>query len=233
MVRSRQEKLELMRGVPLFAGIAEQALAPLAAELRVLDVKRRDEIFHRTDEGRDLYVVVEGSLKAMTTSREGDDVVFEVMGPGDVFGECAMMGDVGRTQTVRAIDSACLLAIDRRDLFALMREQPEVALRLLGALSARVRTLCRFFEDVHFLNLPQRLAKKLVDLANRFGRRRPDGIRIDLALSQEEWGDLVGATRESLNKQLKSWAEAGLVRRSGRYLIVENPSELEGLAREI
>jgi CRP-like cAMP-binding protein len=233
MVRSRDDKLDLLRRVPLFAGIDEEALGSLAAELRVLDVKRRAELFHRTDEGRDLYVVVEGSLKAMTTSREGDDVVFEIMGPGDVFGESAMMGDVGRTQTVRAIDAACLLVVDRRDLLAFMREQPEVALRLLGALSARVRTLCRFFEDVHFLNLPERLAKKLVDLSRRFGKQRPDGIRIDLLLSQEEWGDLVGATRESLNKQLKSWAEAGLVRRSGRYLIIEKPAELEGRAREI
>jgi CRP-like cAMP-binding protein len=233
MARSRQEKLELLRRVPLFAGIDEEALGALASELRVRDVKRRHELFHRTDEGRDLYVVVEGSLKAMTTSREGDDVVFEVMGPGDVFGESAMMGDVGRTQTVRTIDPACLLVIDRRDLFAFLREHPEVALRLIGALSARVRTLCRFFEDVHFLNLSERLAKKLVHLSRRFGKQRPDGIRIDLVLSQEEWGDLVGATRESLNKQLKSWAEAGLVRRSGRYLIIEDPAALEDLAREI
>jgi CRP-like cAMP-binding protein len=233
MARSLEDKLDLLRRVPLFAGIDGEALGSLAAELRVLDVKRRTELFHRTDEGRDLYVVVEGSLKAMTTSREGDDVVFEVLGPGDIFGESAMMGDVGRTQTVRAIDAACLLVIDRRDLFPFVREQPEVALRLLGALSARVRTLCHFFEDVHFLKLSERLAKKLLDLSKRFGKPRSDGIRIDLLLSQEEWGDLVGATRESLNKQLKSWAEAGLVRRSGRYLIIENPAKLESLAREV
>ena len=109
----RDEKHELLRRLPLFEGVAERALEALSPGLRVLQVGRRDELFHRGDDGAQLYLVVEGRFKAMTTSRLGDDVVFEVMGPGDVFGESGFTRKAGRIQTVRAIDAGCVLVIDR------------------------------------------------------------------------------------------------------------------------
>jgi CRP-like cAMP-binding protein len=227
---AHDEKIELLRQLPLFEGVTEAALHALGAGLRVLRVKRRDELFHKGDDGSFLFLVVEGRFKAMTTSLLGDDVVFEVMGPGDVFGESGLTRKVGRTLTVRAIDTGCVLVVDNRELSNFLRGHPEVSLRLLDLLSQRVRTLCEFFEDVHFLKLPQRLAKKLLALSERYGERRRTGVRIDLRLSQEEWGDLVGATRESVNKQLKLWGEQGLVERQRGLLLITDLPEIERLA---
>jgi CRP-like cAMP-binding protein len=227
---AQDEKIELLRHLPLFEGVTETALQGLATGVRPLRVKRRDELFHKGDDGSFLHLVVEGRFKAMTTSLLGDDVVFEVMGPGDVFGESGFTRKVGRTQTVRAIDPGCVLVVDNRELSDFLRGHPEVSLRLLDLLSQRVRTLCEFFEDVHFLKLPQRLAKKLLTLSERFGQTRSNGVRIDLRLSQEEWGDLVGATRESVNKQLKIWGEAGLVERQRGLLLITDLPEIERLA---
>lgn len=228
---SAEDKLDLLLRVPLFEGLSEHALKAIAPNIRVLAVERRDELFYKGDVGEQLFVIVDGPFKALTTSREGDEVVFEVMGPGDVFGESVLMDGAPRIQTVRAIDSASLIALDRRDLLAFMRAEPEVALRLLARLTERVRALCSFFEDVHYLNLPERLARKLVALSERFGRQQAGSVCIDLRLSQEEWGDLVGATRESVNKQLKAWGEAGLVRRERGLLLIDDPAGIERLAR--
>ena len=94
----------------------------------------------------------------------------------------------------------------------------------------RLKRVSEFVEDTLFLNLPLRLAKKLLSLSRAYGDEVADGIRIDLKLSQEEWGDLVGTTRESINKQLRQWTEAGIVRIDDGYLVILNPVELEKLA---
>jgi CRP-like cAMP-binding protein len=173
---------------------------------------------------------VEGTLKVVTTSEAGDDVVFSTLGPGDVFGEIALLCEAERTATVVALTDCELLVIERRELLAFLRSHPDASLRLMTVLAQRVRNLSEFVEDTLFLNLPVRLAKKLVAYAESHGKRTPDGVRIELRLSQEEWGDLVGATRESINKQMRSWTEEGLLRIvQGRVLLLRLDA-LEALA---
>ena len=169
-------------------------------------------------------------LKALTTSDEGDDVVFSILGEGEVFGEVALLGRPQRTATVTAITACELLVIDRRDFLQFLRTHPEAAIELLAVLAERLKRVSELVEDTLFLNLPVRLAKKLVHLARSYGERVDDGIKIDLKLSQEEWGDLVGATRESINKLLREWNETGLITLEHGYVVIHRPRELERLA---
>jgi len=226
-----ERKRELLARVPLFQGFAPRDLDALVPAARPVTVAVRQEVFHKGDNGSQLYVVIDGRLKALTTSPEGNDVVFNVMGPGEVFGEMALLSESPRSATVRAIERCELLALDRRDFLAFLKRSPDVAIRMLTVLVERLVRVSEFVEDVQFLNLPVRLAKKLVLFADRYGRDDKDGaVKIDLKLSQEEWGDLVGTTRESINKQMRAWGDEGLIRVDAGYVTLLRPEAIERLA---
>ena len=216
--------------MPLFQGFSPRDIDALVPAARSIAAKAREELFHKGDSGSQLYIVIEGRLKALTTSFEGDDVVFNVMGPGEVFGEVALLSESPRTATVRAIDKCQLLVLDRRDFLAFLKKSPDVAIRMLTVLVERLKSASEFVEDVQFLNLPVRLAKKFIHFADRYGEEKGGELRIDIKLSQEEWGDLVGATRESINKQMRSWSEEGLIRVEAGYVTLLDADAIERLA---
>jgi CRP/FNR family cyclic AMP-dependent transcriptional regulator len=219
-----------LTNVPLFQGLGLEELDALIPVTRTVSLTKREELFHKGDEGAQVYVVIRGKLKVLTTSDSGDDVVFSILGPGEVFGEIALLGGTPRTATVTAIDPCELLIIDRRDFLSFLRGHPEVAIKLLEVLAQRMKRVSEFVEDTLFLNLPLRLAKKLLSLARAYGRPHAEGLRLDLKLSQEEWGDLVGTTRESINKQLRAWTDEGLITIDRGYIVIHNRRELEKLA---
>ena len=221
---SSTEKRELLASVPIFAGLGTRELDALVPATRSVRFAAREEVFHKGDQGTQLFVVIRGRLKAFTTSEEGDDVVFSLMGP-------AVLAEGRRTATVTAIDACELLALDRRDFLAFLRKSPDVSIELLGLLANRLRNVSELVEDTQFLNLPLRLAKKLSACARLYGEPHEAGVRINLRLSQEEWGDLVGSTRESVNKQRRAWSEEGLIRLEGGYVLLRQPAELERIAR--
>jgi CRP/FNR family transcriptional regulator, cyclic AMP receptor protein len=228
---SPDRKRELLARVPLFSGFAARDLDALVPAARGVTVAAREQVFHKGDAGSQLYVVIDGRLKAFTTSPEGDDVVFNVMGPGEVFGELSLLAECPRSATVRAIERCELLVLDRRDFLAFLKRSPEVAVRMLTVLAERVLRASEFVEDVQFLNLPVRLAKKLVLFAGRYGRPEKNGaVKIDLKLSQEEWGDLVGTTRESINKQMRTWGDEGLIEIDEGIVTLLRPEAIERLA---
>jgi CRP-like cAMP-binding protein len=227
---SQDQRRELLSRVPLFSGLSGQELIGLASVTRTRCLAAREELFHKGDEGTRVYVVIRGTLKVLTTSDEGDDVVFSLLGPGEPVGEIAFLGGCARTATISAVSDSELLAIDRRDLLAFLHTHPEASIKLMGVLAERVKRVSEFVEDTLFLNLPVRLAKKLVNYAAIYGRESDAGVRIDLKLSQEEWGDLVGATRESINKQMRAWSEEGHICMDRGYVVLTRLEELEKLA---
>ena len=156
-------------------------------------------------------------------------MVFSILGPGEVFGEVALLGGTKRTATVSAIETCELLVIDRRDFMAFLDSHPDISANLLQVLALRLKRVSELVEDTLFLNLPLRLAKKLSALARLYGQDVDGGTRVDLKLSQEEWGDLVGATRESINKQVRLWVDEGIVRVDKGYIVIQKPSELQKL----
>jgi CRP/FNR family cyclic AMP-dependent transcriptional regulator len=224
------ERLKLLANIELFSGFSVKQLESVSRVARTKALKRREELFHKGDAGGEVYVVASGKLKALTTSVDGDDVVFSILGPGEVFGEVAMLGATPRTATVTAIEDCRLLAIDRRDFMSYLKTDPEIAVKLLSVLAIRLKRVSELVEDTLFLNLPLRLAKKLLSLSRIYGQKTEDGTRIDLKLSQEEWGDLVGTTRESINKQVRKWTDEEIIRVEGGYLVILNSLELEKLA---
>ena len=230
MALSSARRRELLAKIPLFAGLAPRELEALAGLTRSRALAPREELFHKGDTGNHVYAVVEGTLKVVTTSEAGDDVVFNLVTAGEVIGEIAALCQAERTATLVALTDCELLALDRRDLFAFLRAHPDASLELMVVLARRVRSLSELVEDTLFLNLPVRLAKKLVAFAGSHGERVPGGVRIGLKLSQEEWGDLVGATRESINKQMRAWTDQGTIRVDHGFVVILRMEALEELA---
>lgn len=230
MLLTPATKLELLSNIELFDGLDRKQIEGIVDVVRTQSLKRKEELFHKGDTGRQVFIVISGKLKALTTSTDGDDVVFSILGPGEVFGEIALLSGTTRTATISAIEACELLVIDRRDFMAFLDTHPDISANLLQVLALRLKRVSELVEDTLFLNLPLRLAKKLDALARLYGHEVEGGIRVDLKLSQEEWGDLVGATRESINKQVRQWVDAGVVRVDKGYIVIQQPGELQKLA---
>jgi CRP-like cAMP-binding protein len=227
---SARQRRELLAKGSLFSKLSERELDALVQVSRVQKLRPREELCHKGDPGNQVYLISKGRLKAVTTSAEGDDVVFSIMAPGEVCGELALLSGGRRTATITAIDEAELIVLDRREFLPFLKQHPDAAIKLLEVLAERQLRLSELVEDTTFLNLPARLAKKLVSLSRAYGRETPDGIRIDLKLSQTEIGDLVATSRESINKQIKSWSEDGLASMKAGIVTIHRIDDLEALA---
>ena len=228
--QSARQRRELLAKASLFTKLSDRELDALVQVSRVEKLRARQELCHKGDPGSQVYLLSKGRLKATTTSAEGGEVVFSIMAPGEVCGELALLCGGRRTATITAIDDAEVIVLDRREFLPFLRAQPDAAIKLLEALAERQLRLSELVEDTTFLNLPARLAKKLVSLSRSYGTETSDGIRIDLKLSQSELGDLVATSRESVNKQIKSWSEDGLVSMKSGLVTIHRIDDLEALA---
>jgi CRP-like cAMP-binding protein len=178
-----------------------------------------------------LFGIVHGKLKVVSCGPDGRDTVLGIMSDGEVFGEVALLDGGKRSATCTALEPCELLVIDRVQFMHLLEDSPSIAVKLLHVLAQRLRRLSQRSEDAAFLDVPSRLARSLLDLATRFGERQrapASGICIALRLSQQELGELVGATRESVNKHLSDWTRQGFLKlRDGRMVI----SDIESVRR--
>ncbi len=226
------DRKALLAGLPLFAGLSDRELDEIARATRTRLLEAREELFHKGDAGGDLYVVVRGRIKAFATGPDGDDIVFSYQDAGEVVGELAAFVQQERSASVEAVEASELLVLPRRDFLAVLKRHPEIAIRLLEVLAARVVRLSEFVEDTNFKPLSARLAKCLLSFAERWGEPAREGIRIPVTLRQGELGHLIGGTRESVNKLLRSWSAAGLVSFHDGEVILKNRDALQDLAGE-
>jgi CRP-like cAMP-binding protein len=227
----RAKRHRTLATIPMFEKLDERELDALLSTTRARSVPGGQELFHKGDRGSQVFVILSGRLKVMTTSSEGDDIMFGIMDPGEVFGELGLLLEEGiRTATIVAVDACELLVIDRREFLPFLRAHPEAATKLLESLAERLRRISEFVEDTHFLNLPSRLAKRLVGLSHKYGREATGGVKIDLHVSQTELGDMVGTTRESINKLVRSWVQEGLVSMENGYITIHRPREIQAMA---
>jgi CRP/FNR family cyclic AMP-dependent transcriptional regulator len=224
----------LLRSIPLFAGLSEDDLAKVGELARTKAYGAREVVVTQGDPALALFAIVRGRLKVASCGPDGRDTVLGIMAEGEVFGEVALIDGGTRSATCTAIEPCELLVIERAQFFELLESSPAIAVKLLQVLAGRLRRLSQRSEDAAFLDVPSRLARSLLDLATRFGERRrapSSGIYIALKLSQQELGDLVGATRESVNKHLKDWTRQGYLELQGGRMVISDVESVRRLAR--
>lgn len=223
------DKRSLLRAHPFFKDIGDAAIDWLVPRAVTHRVRKGAIIFRKGDTGSKLYAVCAGAVRISAPSEQGNYAVFNMISPGDIFGEIAFLDRGPRTADAVVVESGEVMAIDRRDFILLLREHPEISMRLIEILCSRLRRTSEQVEDVIFLGLPHRLAKVLVHL---YGRSSTKGAPNKISITQHELSQMIGASRESTNKQLREWQRRNWLRLERNSVVVLAPEALKGLIYE-
>jgi CRP-like cAMP-binding protein len=227
---SQDFKRRLLKKVWLFATLDDGELDVILSRAREVVCQAHHVLVRQGEDTGDLFAVIEGRLK-VATNVEDEEMLLSIMGPGEVFGEIALLDGEPRSATVSALERCRLLVLPRASFRALLQSIPTLGLRLLESMARRVRALTYRAEDSLIRDVPTRLAKAVAGLAERFGVPAGAGkIRISLKLSQQELGNLIGATREIVNKSLGRLARGRVLRHRDGILVVLDPARLRALA---
>ena len=188
-------------------------------------------LFHMGDEGGSLHVITRGRLKVVIPSPMGDEVILAILSAGDILGELSLIDGRPRSATAEALEDTESVSLSRQAFLRFLSLRFEAVLQVLNVLAHRLRSTDALLADAHFLDLQPRLARKIIELARCFGTREEDNIRVDLRLTQKELAAMVGATRESVNKQISLLRKSKLLRFKDQQITILDPVRLAGRAR--
>jgi len=217
---------DLLQRVPFLAVLSTEDREELAASVLRRRYARGDIIFQREDPGQALFIVDRGSVRIYVPGSQGADLTLAVLGPGDFFGHLALLDDRPRSASAAALATTSALSLERADFLRLLASRPEAALAVLSEVARRLRDTNEMASDLAFLDVGGRLAKKLLDLAAVNGVQRRDGILVDILLTQEELANMIGVTRESVNRNLSLFRRLGMVASEGRRIVLRDPAAL-------
>ena len=221
--------LEVLRGCALFARVNDTALRSIAQQMRTRRFRRGETIFHQGDPGDSLFVIQGGAVKIVLPSPEGEEAaIIATLSPGDFFGELALLDGAYRSATAVAVEPTETLVLRREPFEGLIDADPDMRKALLAGLAAELRRLTGHVEELHFLDLPGRLARRLV----RMAEEQDPGVTGEAVMkwpyTQSELAAMIGGTRQTVNRLLADFIDQGLVRFERDVLII--PS-VERLAR--
>ncbi|HYO39058.1 MAG TPA: Crp/Fnr family transcriptional regulator [Nocardioidaceae bacterium] len=211
---------DVLRQAPLFSALDDEAATALRSSMDDSRLRRGEVLFREGDEGDQLYIVTEGKVKLGRTSADGRENLLAILGPGQMFGELSLFDPGPRSATVTAVTDTTFSSLSHTDLLRWLDGRPAVARGLLTQLAGRLRHANDVVADLVFSDVPGRVAKALLDLAERFGRTADDGVHVHHDLTQEELAQLVGASRETVNKALADFASRGWLRLEQRSVVI-------------
>lgn len=219
-------KLSVLRKHPYFADLEPEAFDQLCRYAKHTTLKRGAAIFSKGDPGTSLFAVISGTVKISISSPDGRNAILNLIEAGGIFGEIAVLDKMPRTADATANSNCELFIIDRREFIPFVQAQPALAMKLIELLCGRLRWTSDQVEQIILQDLPGRLAGALLRLAEKHAPE-PQGRVI--AITQQEISEMVGMTRESINKQLRAWASRGWVRLEHGAIVVLKPDELQTL----
>jgi CRP-like cAMP-binding protein len=217
------DKRAILQNHPLFGALGSGVIDQLSAHATSKLIKRGTTIFSKGDQGTCLYAVCSGQVKITVPSGEGKDAVFNLIVPGQIFGEIALLDGGQRTADAVAAKDSEFLVIDRRDFIPLVHREPDIAIKLIEILCRRLRNTTEQVEDVIFLDLPARLAKALLRLAEMDARDHK------VLITQSELGQIIGVSREATNRQLRDWEKNNWVKLESGAVVLLDPESIASL----
>lgn len=223
--------IEVLRRAPLFASLDDEAFAALTEDITEVDLSRGATLFYEGDQGDQLYFVISGKMKLGRTASDGRENLVAIMGPGEIFGEMALFDPSPRSTSATAVSETRLAGVKHESLRKAMEKSPNISAQVLQALARRLRRTNENLADLVFSDVPGRVAKALLDLADRFGRPATDGILVAHELTQEELAQLVGASRETVNKALAEFVSRGWIRLEARAVVILDLQRLRQRSR--
>ena len=220
----------LLKQVPMFRTLRADDSRHIAALLQKHTLRKGDVLFRNGEEGHSLYMITAGKIKIVRQSRDGDEMILAVLSTGDFCGEMALLDGLSRSADAVAVEETHLYGLNRKDFLAYVMNNETAVKAILSALSKRLRKADDFLEDIFFLKVAARLAKKLIELAMGNGLQEGGNGPIKLSVTQKDLAGMIGTTRESVNKELRTLREKNLVSLSGSAILIHN---LEALRQRI
>ena len=225
--RATSGKLSVLRKHPYFVDLTPEAFDQLCRYAKHTSLKRGTTIFSKGDPGNSVLAVISGTVKISTSSPDGRNAILNLIGPGELFGEMSVLSNYTRSADATANSNCELFVIDRREFLPFVSSQPSLAMKFIELLCTRLRSTSDQLEQIILQDLPGRLASALLRLSEKH-KGEPQGRTI--TITQQELSEMVGMTRESINKQLRAWATRGWVRLEHGAIVVLDTDELKELA---
>jgi CRP/FNR family transcriptional regulator, cyclic AMP receptor protein len=216
---------------PLLQQLSEEDTRTFRPYTHSVQLHKGERLFDEGDLGDRLYIVLDGKVKLTRTAPDGRESLVSVHGSGDMFGELAMFDPTYRTSSATAVTDTRLATIAHEDLREVLTSRPAVAMLLLKSLAQRLRRATQANTNLIFTDVPGRVAKALLELSDKFGRPTDQGIQVDHDLTQEELAQLVGASRETVNKALADFASRGWIQLAAKSVLLIDPERLRRRAR--
>lgn len=212
---------ELLRTVPIFAELSEtdiQALARLTTRRRY---PKDTVVFFENEQGDTLFMILEGRVRVTILGDDGREVILSVLGPGDFFGEIALLDNEPRSATAIAAEDSELMLLHRGDFQGAMSENPSIGGALIRVLTARLRRANHQISTLALLDVYGRVARVILDIAREEGRRLKDGRIAFRRATHQELANRIGTTRETVTRMLKDLERQGLITVDGREVVLE------------
>ncbi|AHH93681.1 Crp/Fnr family transcriptional regulator [Kutzneria viridogrisea] len=222
---------ETLARAGIFQGVEQAAAEALLHTLEAIDFPRGHVIFAEGEPGDRLYIIQSGKVKIGRKSPDGRENLLSIMGPSDMFGELSIFDPGPRTSTATTVTEVRALSMGRPELREWIAKRPEIAEQLLRVLARRLRRTNNMLADLIFTDVPGRVAKALLQFAQRFGSQEAGLLRVTHDLTQEEIAQYVGASRETVNKALADFAHRGWLRLEGKSVLILDPERLARRAR--
>jgi CRP/FNR family transcriptional regulator, cyclic AMP receptor protein len=213
--------------ITIFDGLSDEELRELTSVTRRRSFRSGEVIFHRDDPGQVMYVIKEGKVKICLISPDGQEISLVVFGKGDYFGELALLDGLPRSADAIALERVECYTLQRSDFHNAIMKSPKIAIRVMEILCERLRKTDQQVEDLIFLDVYGRVAKKLLELSDTHGKKVDDGIRIDVRLTQQELASMVGASRESVNKVLGYFTDKHYISTDKHRITLHRVADLE------
>ena len=210
----------VVRKAPIFQGLDPAAANTLRTAMAPVKLRKGQALFKEGDDGDNLYIITSGKIKLGTKSQDGRENLLMVLGPGDMFGDLSLFDSGPRTSTATAVTESRLLSLGQEKVIPWVREHPEASLHLLARLASRLRRTNEVVSDLVFSDVPGRVAKALIDLGVKFGEKTSEGFLVHHDLTQEELAQLVGASRETVNKALADFAQRSWIKLEARAVLI-------------
>jgi CRP/FNR family cyclic AMP-dependent transcriptional regulator len=227
VIEKKPNRIQTLTRVPIFAGLSESELAFLNQRTVPRHYNAGEMVFSEGEPCTGLYVVESGQIRIFKSSAAGREQVLSIEGPGSSVAELPVFDGGNYPASVAAIEPATLLFVSKQDFQALCLTHPQVALKVLRVVGARLRRLVGIIEELSFTTVRSRLASFLLRTAQKDGKPTPQGVQIELPSSNQELASQIGTVRELVSRNLSRLQSEGIIQIDGRVLVIHDPNALE------
>lgn len=222
-------KLWFLKHIRLFDGISPSEMQEMERITRMEEVKKRQPLYLTGDPSNSVYLLKRGRVKIANTALSGKEVTFDIIEPGEVFGELDVLEDTPRSTSAETLDDALICVIPRKDFDQYLAMHPNVMIKLTKLIGLRLKKIQSRVEDLVFRDVPARLAHLLSELSKTDGVADKRGIRLTVKLTHQEMANLIGCSRETVSTTMGQFRDDGLIQMDGRTITIVNEKGLSKL----